>query len=148
MFTFSISLAVGGCWRTATTPGNTPTDRQAVPAPHSEAGALLACRLPIQQRGMTGTGLQALHQRMRRQDFNVALLSLWQLERRLAVTRCAPAPSGLARGRGQPAVATGMFGVAAGAWFGGSVAARRPVTQTVAQARRTDRDADGFQFVH
>ena len=65
--------------------------------------------------GMTGTGLQAFMPPISGNDL-IRLGSATsrrsmsgQFERRLAVTGCALAPSGLARGRGQPAVAASAF---------------------------------------
>jgi hypothetical protein len=42
----------------------------------SEAGALRACRLPIQQRAMTGTGLQAMNRRVSGEDCSAAACNM------------------------------------------------------------------------
>ena len=110
MFAFSIGLAVGGEQRRALRPGSAQPRTAACDCTlHSEAGALLAGRLPIQQRGMTGTGLRASTSECAVRILNWLRLTFRQLESWLAVTGCALAPSGLARGRGQPAVAASAF---------------------------------------
>jgi hypothetical protein len=118
---------ISGCrWRAAR--GHKPKHAQLRTAtgdctPSSAAGALRACRLPIEQRAMTGTGLQVFNKQMRRQDCSAAALNV---------------PSDLARRHRRPGVCRRAFQPAACAQVHGSVAVRRQA----ASIRRLVRSRD------
>ena len=59
-------VASGCRWRAAHRQGQ----HRATAHPPREASALRACRLPIQQRATTGTGLQAVHRRVSGEDWS------------------------------------------------------------------------------
>jgi hypothetical protein len=88
--------------------GGTDDDTNRLTSDDSEAGALLAGRLPIQQRGITGTGLRAFHQQMRRQACNVTAFNVLAASRqpkfRLAVFATGSDPRRCWHGRGRPRV--------------------------------------------
>ncbi len=64
---------LSGCrWRAMQSHGQHGADALV----RSEAGALRACRLPIQQRAMTGTGLQAMSRQISGEDCSAAAYNL------------------------------------------------------------------------
>jgi len=78
MFVFSLSSAVGGEQRRAVPRGSAqPRTAACDCTSFSDAGALLASRLPIQQRATTGKGLQAFRPRVRSEDSGAYAMMAW-----------------------------------------------------------------------